>query len=99
MWKTTFIKLSKEAKAESQAAPEQETDGTKHDIHRYYRASSDDTDKPQHEAEQYRSPKDCINAFPFHRFSFFRGQGFDTPLGLVVMLLGTQNRHQTNNRT
>lgn len=45
MWKTTFIKLSKEAKAESQPAhkgrqadSEQETDGTKHDIHRYYRA-------------------------------------------------------------
>ena len=72
MWKTTFIKLSKEAKAESQAAPEQETDGTKHDIHRYYRANSDDTDKPQHEAEQYRSPKDCINAF--HRFSFLEGR-------------------------
>lgn len=78
---------------DSQAASEQETDGTKHDIHRYYRASSGDTDKPQHETEQYRSPKDCINAFPFHRFSFFSGQGFDILLGLVVMLLGTQTRH------
>lgn len=37
-----------------------------------------------------------MKCFLFHYFS---GQGFDTPPGLVVMLLGTQNRHQTSIHT
>jgi len=82
-----------------QADPEQETDGTKHDICHYRRARSGGVDKPPHKAKAHRPPKDFINAFPFHRLVVFSGQGFDTPPGLVVMPPGTQNRHQTSNHT
>ena len=44
---------------------------------------------------------DCMMSYFFMVINLvvLSGQGFDTPPGLVVMPHGTQNRHQTSNRT
>jgi len=43
--------------------------------------------------------KGFYKCFSVSSLCIFSGQGFVTPPGLVVMPLGTQNRHQTSNRT